>query len=182
MDDSEDENADDVAEDEEEEEEEEVQDNPQSDCTYTDFSIANSGAGQIGENPDKPWFRYLHSPPQNLLETCSHWIASRVRPIMERLNPGPIRSPVAITMIVRCVSDGSSAMPITTVKASSRRRINIHSMAGVGSVFDATFDKVVLHEVTINPETYVSTRVQNGETWCLMAIESKAQQSSGNKF
>ena len=170
-DDSEDENADDVAEDEEEEEEEEVQDNPQSDCTYTDFSIANSGAGQIGENPDKPWFRYLAfsttEPPGNMLALDSFQGA----PYYGASEPGTYSlagsnyedCALCIVIWFQCDANYNCEKAFLADEGT----LNIHSMAGVGSVFDATFDKVVLHEVTINPETYASTRVQNGETWCL---------------
>lgn len=36
-----------------------------------------------------------------------------------------------------------------------------------GATFQATFRDIVLKEVTIDPDTFTSTPVENGETWCL---------------
>ena len=36
-----------------------------------------------------------------------------------------------------------------------------------GSVFQATLNDVVLREVSIDPETYISSPVAGGDTWCL---------------
>lgn len=156
---------------EEEEEEEEEQEEPQNDCTYTDFSVANSGAGQIGENPEKPWFRYLAfsttEPPGNMLAVDSFQGA----PYYGASEPGVYSlagsnySDCALCVVIWFQCDANYNCEKAFI--ADEGNLNIHSMAGVGSTFDATFEKVVLHEVTINPESYESTLVQNGETWCL---------------
>ena len=163
----EDQNTDDPEEKEEEEEEEE----PQNDCTYTDFPVANSGAGQVGENPEKPWFRYLAfsttEPPGNMLAIDSF----QGEPYYGASKPGVYSlagsnySDCALCVMVWFQCDANYNCEKAFI--ADEGNLNIRSMAGVGSTFDATFENVVLHEVTVNPETYESTRVQNGETWCL---------------
>ena len=52
--------------------------------------------------------------------------------------------------------------------------LDVDSMSGVGATFNATFNDVVFREVTIDAETYVSTPVSGGETWCLDRYQMQA--------
>ena len=45
--------------------------------------------------------------------------------------------------------------------------VEITAIGGVGSQFTAVLHDVVFDEVTIDPQSYVSTPVDGGETWCI---------------
>jgi hypothetical protein len=68
-----------------------------------------------------------------------------------------------------CVLAGADCMGMRCNRAflATAGTLEVTRWEGVGGRFTGTLQDVVLTEVTIHPETFVSTPVEGGETWCL---------------
>ena len=74
-------------------------------------------------------------------------------------------SSAAVNVLVLSDCDGSMVCSKTFLAQSGT--LDITSIGGVGSTFAGTLSDVVLIEVTIDPGTFESTPVADGEEWCI---------------
>lgn len=147
-------------------------------CTYNHFPIANSGAGQMGNNPEKPWFRYMAfsttAPPGDMMVLDSYQGA----PYWGASEPGSYSlagsnfADCSACLLIWYQCDENYACEKAFL--ADEGALDIRSMNGVGSTFSATLHGVVFREVTIDSETYESTPVAGGDTWCLDGFQLEA--------
>ena len=144
---------------------------PDSSCTYNSFSPVTEGAGQIGDNPDKPWFRYLAFSTKNAPGDMFVLDSFQGSPYYGADEPGTysfegtnyVDCSLCFVIWYQCDEEYNCEKAFLADEGS----IEITSMDGAGSIFQATLKDVVLHEVSIDTESYISTPVAGGDTWCL---------------
>ena len=149
-----------------------------ADCTRTTFPVAVSNAGQIGTDPEKPWFRYAaystDTAPGDILSIDSY----QGSPYFGPAQPGSYSfegsnyADCALCAIIwyNCNENYECERAFLADEGT----LNIDALDGVDSTFRGTLNGVVFREVTIDPETYVSTPVSGGETWCLDRFDLQA--------
>ena len=144
---------------------------PDGECTFSGFTEAQAAAGQIGTNADKPWFRYLAFSTDKAPGDMFVLDSFQGSPYFGPEKPGVyafdgvnyVDCSLCFVIWYQCDEDYNCEKAFLADEGS----VDITSMDGVSSVFAATFNDVVLREVRIDPESYVSTPVSGGDTWCL---------------
>jgi len=140
-------------------------------CTYEGFPALMHQAILDDTDPTHPLFTYQvrdsEYAPFDELRLTSY----QAEPYYGPSTPGSYS--LAGTNYADCalcavlITDCNDEYSCDTVFFASAGEIDIWSMGGAGSTFSATLNDVVFQEVTIDANTYVSTPVAGGDTWCV---------------
>ena len=155
------------------EDEEDVLQEEDASCTYDNFNVAGERAFVVNASTDQPIFVFQAtdsgSSPMNVLEILSY--------------PGePYHGPNGVgtySMDGNNYEDCSLCMLIyehcgesscESVYFADLGELQVNSAMEVNQNFSATLRNVVFKEVSIDQETYRSTPIDGGNTWCVDSL------------
>ena len=146
-------------------------------CTYDSFNVAASRAFVVNGTTEQPIFVFQATSsaasPMNVLEVLSY--------AGEPYN-GP-DGPGSYSMDGNNYEDCSLCMLIyencndtscDSVYFADLGSLLVSSAMEVNQNFNATLNNVVFREVSIDPDTYQSTPIQGGNTWCVDSLSINA--------
>jgi hypothetical protein len=161
---------------EDQEEQDEPEDEGQS-CTYTNFDIQASRAFVQGAGTDQPLFIYQAANtteyPMDVLEVLSY----SGDPYYGPDSPGNYSingnnySDCSLCLLIYVGCNETSCQSMFFADAGS---VTFNTNADVNQDFSATLSNVVFREVSIDQDTYESTPIPGGDTWCVSSLSLSA--------
>lgn len=156
-----------------EEEQETDEEPPVPECTHEGFSSTASQTTLNETNPTQ--IRFIHRSvntsgyPNDELQ----FVSFQGNPYNGPASPGTYSvegmntADCGLCLLVLADCNGPDCSKTFFARSGD---VKIVAMEGIGGVFSADLQDVVLEEVTVDPSTYRSTPVVNGETWCLDGV------------
>lgn len=160
-----------------EEDEQDEQDDTSDSCTYTSFNIQASRAFVQGSGTDQPLFVYQAANtteyPMDVLEVLSY----PGDPYYGPDSPGNYSingnnyADCSLCLLIYAGCDDTTCQAMFFADAGS---VTFNTNADVNQDFSATLTDVVFREVNIDGDTYESTPVNGGDTWCVSSLTLSA--------
>lgn len=154
------------------------------DCTFEDFNVVIHQATQNDNDPTHPLFVY-QARNSDLTPFDEIQIASfQADPYYGPSTPGTYSlngnnySDCALCVLL--LESCDEAYSCDTVYFADVGSVQISAMSGANTPFAATLSNVVFREVDIDPNTYVSTPVPGGATWCVDGLTVDVMTNSAN--
>ncbi|MCO4774237.1 MAG: hypothetical protein KDA24_29690 [Deltaproteobacteria bacterium] len=143
----------------------------QPSCTYAGFPALLHQAILDDTNPAQPLFTYQardsEYEPFDELRIASY----QAEPYFGPSQPGSFSlagsNYADCALCVLLITDCDEAYSCDRVFFADAGTVDVFSMGSAGTNFSATLTDVVFQEVEIDSDTYVSTPVPGGDTWCV---------------
>lgn len=149
-----------------------------NDCTLFGFDTIMQQARQDNSIADRPLFVYQAREADvspftefQILSFQASPYDGPTSPVDQSLNGNNYADCSLCVLIVEGCDDNYSC---DRVFFADEGRLNISKMSTNGGPFHAQLSGAVLREVSIDPETYTSTPVQGGDTWCIDNLSIEA--------
>lgn len=144
---------------------------PTGDCTYDQFPVMIHQALQDEADPTHPLFVYQARTTDQVPFDEMQMFSYQAEPYFGPSGPGSVSldgsnyADCAFCALV--ITDCDESYSCNQVFFADEGTVQINAMAGANMPFQAVLMDVVFREVTIDPNTYESTPVPGGETWCV---------------
>jgi hypothetical protein len=146
-------------------------------CTYSSFDVVGSRAFVQNSGTEQPLFVFQAANtdafPMDVMEVLSFSGAPYYGPS----SPGSYSiegnnyEDCSLCLLIYAGCGETSCEAYFFADAGT---VMVNSNMDVGQPFSAVLSDVVFREVTIDPETYRSTPVSGGQTWCVNSLELSA--------
>jgi hypothetical protein len=146
-----------------------------SSCTYNDFPVAIHQATQNNEDPARPMFLYQARSTDGSPFTELQMMSFQAEPYFGPSAPGDYDlsglnyADCALCMMVlqECTDEYYCEKGFFIQSGT----LEVNQLSMYGGNFKASLVNARFVEVTIDPETYQSTPVDGGESWCVDRID-----------
>ena len=143
-------------------------------CTYDRFPVAMHQATQDNSIPDQPLFIYqarnTDELPFDELQILSYQAAPYHGPSAAGSYSLAGSNYADCALCVLVIGDCSDSYQCDQVFFAAEGTLQVQSLSDHGGPFRATLTGAVFEEVSIDSDTYTSTPVPGGETWCIDEI------------
>jgi hypothetical protein len=145
-------------------------DNETDSCTYDNFTLAGERAFMLNVDTDQPLFVYQGTNstenPMDVIEVLSY----PGDPYNGPSTPGTYSlagnnyedCSLCLLIYAGCTDDGCESLYF-----ADEGSITFDTGVGVDQTFTGWLNDVVFREVEVDPDTYYSTPIAGGKTWCL---------------
>ena len=144
-------------------------------CTQNDFAVAIHQATQNNQDPTRPWFLYQARTTDTSPFTELQIMSFQADPYFGPSGPGTFDlsglnyTDCALCMLVLQECDDEYYCDKGFFIESGTLQVN--QMNQFGGSFNGSLINARFVEVTIDPETYQSTPVPGGESWCVDRLD-----------